>query len=167
LFNEPEGIDFLVSRGVDPACADRLDLLGISGIANLLGAIKAAKYYEWAGNDVIFTVSTDSMELYGSTLRQLRKRRGPYSELQAGMDFEACLMAQATDHVQEPGHWDKKRIHNLKYFTWVEQWGKDVHELDRQWSDEEYWMEKFESHTMWDRLIMEFNRATGLIDRYS
>lgn len=166
LFNETKGKEFLRSRGVSEECVQGLGLLGISGIANLIGAIKTAKYFEWSGRDMVLTVATDSMELYRSRLQELRRERGPYTEMQAGRDYDACLMALTTDHVQELGYWDKKRMHNLKYFTWVEQLGKDVEELDRQWYDEGYWMDKYLSHKQWDERITAFNRKTGLLDRY-
>jgi len=106
------------------------------------------------------------MELYRSRLQELRRERGSYTEMQAGRDYDACLMALTTDHVLELGYWDKKRMHNLKYFTWVEQLGKNVEELDRQWNDEGYWMDKYLSHKQWDERITAFNRKTGLLDRY-
>jgi cysteine synthase len=46
LFNEPAGKKYLKSKGVDTALIDMLDLLGISGIGNLVTAIKFARYYE-------------------------------------------------------------------------------------------------------------------------
>ena len=54
-------------------------------------------------------------------------------------------------------------MHNLKYFTWVEQLGKDPDELDRQWSDEDYWREKYAVHKEWDKKIREFNDRTGTV----
>jgi hypothetical protein len=166
LFNEVPGRRFLIDQDVPEASAERLDLLGISGIANLIGAIKTAKYFEWTEHDVVFTVSTDSMEMYRSRLQEQGQALGAYSERQAGRDYDACLMAVTTDHMLELSYWDKKRMHNLKYFTWVEQLGKDVAELDRQWNDETYWSEKLRSHREWDRQITEFNARTGLLDRY-
>lgn len=166
LFNEPEGRTFLVSQGVPEDCVNQLDLLGISGVANLLGTIKSAKYFEWTDRDVVLTVATDSMALYASRLEELRRERGAYTELQAGRDYEACLLTIATDHMQELGHWDRKRMHNLKYFTWVEQLGKDCEELDRQWSDESYWTSRYRSHEDLDARIRDFNERTGLLERY-
>jgi hypothetical protein len=166
LFNETKGKEFLMSRGIPEDCVRSLALLGISGIANLIGAIKTARYFEWNGREIILTVATDSMELYGSRLRELRQERGTYTEMQAGRDYDACLMALTTDHVLELGYWDRKRMHNLKYFTWIEQLGKDVTELDRQWYDEDYWTEKYMSHVLWDERITAFNLHTGLLDRY-
>ena len=162
LFNEPSGREFLQSRGIAEEFTSKLDLLGISGIANLIGCIKMANYYEMEKNDVVFAVATDSMDFYQSRLEEQREQNGPYSELQAGMDYEACLMSLTVDHMNELNYWDKKRIHNLKYFTWVEQLGKNVSELDRQWNDNEYWREKYLSFLKWDEQIKEFNEKTGL-----
>jgi len=165
LFNEPIGRVFLKSRGIADQLVERFDLLGISSIANLLGAIKTAKYYEMNEKDIIFTVATDSMQLYQSRLKELQQQNSAYTELQAGMDFEAYFGSLSIDHMLELSHWDKKRMHNLKYFTWVEQHEKNVDELDRQWSDETYWMEKYNSYRKWDELIWEFNDRTGLCKR--
>jgi cysteine synthase len=166
LFNEPEGKDYLKSRGIPDESVKELELLGISSIANLIGSIKMAKYYEMNKKDMVFTIATDSMELYQSRIKELRKEHGEYTEMQAAVDFESCLMSLTTDHMQELSYWDKKRIHNLKYFTWVEQLGKDVEELDKQWYDENYWKEKYKSFTEWDSFIREFNQKTGLLEKY-
>jgi len=71
LFNEPEGKKYLVQQGVSEELVNQLDLLGISGVGNLVSAIKFAKYYELGENDVVATVLTDSMEMYQSRLREL------------------------------------------------------------------------------------------------
>ncbi len=166
LFNEPQGKEFLMSRGIPEECLGSLSQLGISGIANLIGAIKTARFFEWDSRDIVLTVATDSMELYGSRLQELRLERGAYTEMQAGIDYDTCLMALTTDHMLELGYWDRKRMHNLKYFTWVEQLGKDVAELDRQWYDEDYWTTKFRAYEAWDQRITDFNHRTGLLSRY-
>ncbi|MGQ9603533.1 MAG: pyridoxal-phosphate dependent enzyme [bacterium] len=166
LFNEPVGKALLKKKGVPSDVVDRLDLFGISSIANIIGAIKLAKYFEMTERDFIFTVSTDSMELYQSRIEEIRKEKGVYSEIDASMDFEACLMEQSVDWIIELSYWDKRRLHNLKYFTWVEQQGKTVEELDAQWYDENYWKNRLNSYKQWDRLIEEFNQKTGLIKQY-
>jgi len=61
----------------------------------------------------------------------------------------------------------KKRMHNLKYFTWIEQQGKTVEELDEQWYDDAYWSKSFNQQEMWDDMITEFNEKTGLAKQYS
>jgi hypothetical protein len=145
---------------------EHLDLLGISSIANLLGAIKMAKYYEMNENDMVFTVATDSMELYGSRLREMHAEYGDYSEVDAAKDLDACLLGQTVDWMLELSHWDKRRMHNLKYFTWIEQQGKTVEELDAQWYNDDYWKERLNSYREWDDKIREFNERTGLLKKY-
>jgi cysteine synthase A len=160
LFNEQAGKEYLESRGIPGQIANKLDLLGISSLANLVGAIKLAKYYEMDERDIIISIATDSMELYQSRIKELRDEMGDYTEIQAALDFEAGLRNIAIDHMLEMTYWDKKRIHNLKYFTWVEQLGKDVEELDQQWQDETYWEEKYNSYRDWDKCIKDFNKKT-------
>ena len=166
LFNEPEGRKYLKKKGADPKIVDRLDLLGISSIANILGSIKMARYYEMNENDIIFTIATDSMELYQSRYQELREEKGKYAECDAAADFDRCLMGVSTDWMLELSYWDKRRMHNLKYFTWIEQQGKELEELDAQWYDDNYWKEKFNSWKEWDELIKEFNEKTGLLKKY-
>jgi cysteine synthase len=163
LFNEPVGKEYMESQGIPIEIIDKLDLLGISSLANLVGAIKMAKYFEMDENDITISIATDSMELYKSRIVELKDQQGEYTEIQAAMDFESGLKSLGTDFMLEMTYWDKKRIHNLKYFTWIEQLGKDVEELDRQWSDDSYWEEKYKSYKDWDNLIREFNQKTGIL----
>ncbi|MCP4306694.1 MAG: pyridoxal-phosphate dependent enzyme, partial [bacterium] len=83
LFNEPAGVSYLVDQGVKPDLIEQLPLLGISGVGNMLSAIKMAKYYEMDSNDVIMTVGTDSMEMYGSRLVELNEERGEFTNVNA------------------------------------------------------------------------------------
>ncbi len=167
LFNEPAGHALLQRRGVPAEVLGRLELMGISSIANLLGCIKMAKYYEMNERAVLMTVATDSMELYGSRLAEARQQQGEYGERQAELDYESCLLGQGIDWVKELSYWDKKRMHNLKYFTWVEQQGKTVEELDAQWYDDDYWRSQLQSYRKWDEQIQEFNERTGLLKKYA
>lgn len=164
LFNEPEGRELLHSLGVPEELVDKLNLLGISSIGNVLCAIKFAKYYELTRKDIILTVFTDSMELYKSRLEELRARYGEYTKENAVRDFHACLLGQRTDHLEELTYYEKKRIHNLKYFTWIEQQGKEFSELNEQWyKHEEYWGNIHSLVPQIDNLIREFNAMTGLL----
>ena len=71
-------------------------------------------------------------------------------------------MVNTINYFQELSYHDRRRIHNLKYFTWVEQQGKDVAELDAQWYDESYWGERFSVASKWDKLIEDFNKKVEL-----
>jgi len=166
LFNEENGKKFLHSLKITEDFINNLDLLGISSIANLIGSIKISKYFNFKENDIVITVATDSMELYKSRVVELQEERGTYSLIQAGRDYEKSLIFQNTEWMLELSYYDKRRIHNLKYFTWVEQRGKRVDELEEQWNNENYFKEKFNSYKIWDDLIREFNERVGLINNY-
>ncbi|HEX9974261.1 MAG TPA: pyridoxal-phosphate dependent enzyme [bacterium] len=157
LFNEPAGIEFLKKSGLPDETLQNLSLLGISSICNLLSAIKLAKYYEYSQNDIIFTIFTDSVELYHSRLKEMNEMWGEYTIQQAEIDWHSIVKNQGLDYIKELSYYDKKAIHNLKYFTWVEQQGKDVEELNAQWYDDVYWEERFSVVPLWDKLIAEFN----------
>jgi len=161
LFNEGAGQKVLAREGVKKAVLDALPLLGISGVSNLLSAVKLAKYYELDENDVVFTIFTDSVEMYRSRLIELNQRHGKYTETQAAVDLERCLRGTGVDWFKELGYWDRKALHNLKYFTWVEQQGRSSEDLRRLW-DPEFWDETFAQVPEWDKLIAEFNRRTGV-----
>ncbi|MCE1187522.1 MAG: pyridoxal-phosphate dependent enzyme [Ignavibacteria bacterium] len=161
-FNEPEGQEYLKKLGVSDAVLAKLPYMGISSISNMLSAVKFAKYNELNENDVVFTVFTDSVEMYRSRLAELTQELGNYSATAAEVDYSVCLANQNYDNLKELTYPEKKAIHNLKYFTWVEQQGKDVAELNAQWYSEEYWEEKFRTVAHWDSLIEQFNAATGV-----
>lgn len=162
LFNEKVGHNYLQSLGVDRNIVERLPELGISCLSNLLSAIKLAKYNEYNENDVIFTIFTDSADLYQSRLKEMNEAWGSYNETQAAIDWNSVIKHQGIDYFKELNYYDKKAIHNLKYFTWIEQQGKDVEELNAQWYDENYWNDRFSIVPEWDKLIEEFNKKVGL-----
>jgi len=163
LFNKPAGRAYLVKQGVPEHLVGQLDLLGISSIANTLSAIKFARWYELGEHDLVLTVFTDSMELYGSRLRELHEEHGAYTELDAAADYHRYLMGCTVDYVEELGYWDRRRIHNLKYFTWVEQQGKTYEEIQAQWYDPDYWTGVQRQVGEIDGLIEQFNGMTGLL----
>jgi hypothetical protein len=162
LFNDPVGKAYLVDQGVKPDLVEQLPMLGISGVGNMLSAIKFAKYYELGSNDVVMTLGTDSMEMYGSRLRELDTERGELTDVDSAGAYHRYLMGTGIDHVQELSYYDRKRIHNLKYYTWVEQQGKTYEEIQAQWYDEDYWTSIQTMADPIDELIDAFNERVGL-----
>ena len=161
LFNEPQGRKLLESQGVDPQLIERLNQLGISGVANVVAAIKYAKHQELDSNEVLVTIATDSLKMYGSRLAEMTAERGEYNEFQAHRDAD-LLAGIGIDFVKEMGYWDKKAVHNLKYYTWVEQQERDVNELNAQWQDHDnYWQGTFAMVDQMDELIEQFNEMVA------
>ena len=173
LFNEDVGKDYLARQGVPQSTIQALNLLGFSGISNVLSAIKMAKYYELGNHDIVLTILTDSMELYDSRLSEMRQNLGEYNELSACADFARYMHGQSTDNLIELTYAGRRRVHNLKYFTWVEQQGRTYAELMDQWYDHEstesapgnpnpgYWTGIQDQVNEIDTLIEEFNAKVG------
>lgn len=162
LFNEPEGQRYLASQGVPDAFINGLPQIAISGAANILSCIKFAKWYELGPEDVVLTVLTDSMEMYQSRLDELTDERGVFTHDDATAAYHQHLMGTTTDYVEELTYPDRKRIHNLKYFTWVEQQGKTYDQIQAQWYDPNYWTSIHGRLEELDAVIDEFNAQTGL-----
>ncbi|MCP4219213.1 MAG: pyridoxal-phosphate dependent enzyme [bacterium] len=162
LFNEDKGKEYL-KEFVDPQVVEKLSLLGISSVSNMLSAIKTAKYYDLTSDDIIFTVATDCMDMYQSRIDELNSERGEYTTLQAAKDMEKCIIGTNCEHTRELTYVGQKTVHNLKYFTWREQQEKDVEDLNQQWHDREIWDKLFHQPDRWDELITEFNEQTGLL----
>lgn len=163
LFNEPAGREYLTGLGVSGDFIGKLSLLGISGIANLLASIKLAKYYECVDDDIVLTVLTDSMELYASRVGELKEKQGSFGREDAVRAYSLSLVGQKTNAMIELGFPERKRIHNLKYYTWVEQQGRTVEELNAQWADRSYWQRIRDQAPRIDALIGQFNRETGVV----
>jgi cysteine synthase len=162
LFNDAHGQTLLNHRLPDQLIK-QLTLVGISGICNLVAAIKAAKYYDMDGRDVIFTCLTDSAALYGSRLEELAAEHGAYTAERAAYDQARYLDGIVTDHVRELTYFDRKALHNFKYFTWVEQQGRTADELRELWNPD-FWTQQFAQVDEWDARIKEFNARTGVLD---
>mgnify|MGYP005807006301 CR=1 FL=1 len=163
LFNDPAGLAYLKEEaGVDDETLSKLSWLGISGIANVLCCIKMAKYYEFTGQDVVVTVLTDSADMYGSRIQELSDQYGPYTARDAAVDHALHLLGLRTDAMAELGYRDRKRIHNLKYYTWVEQQGKSAEELNALWYGTE-WEDVHGQAAALDELINAFNEEAGVL----
>lgn len=160
LILESPGPEVLARRyGVpEPALAQMGEVFGISGVCNVLGAIKTAKYYRLGPDDLIVTVCTDAKDRYGSVMRQLTEACGPMDETEAAVRFVSIFQKQKTDWVQEGDRATRLRWHHLKYYTWVEQHGKDVKELDAQLS-QDYWAAQQERIGEVDLLIAAARRS--------
>ena len=165
LFNTAEGQKYLKEElGLDDELIEKLTWLGISGIANVLCCIKMAKYYELTEHDVVATVLTDSAAMYGSRVEELNEMHGAYTPVEAAKDHALHMLGQKTDNLLELTYAERKRVHNLKYYTWVEQQQMNVEDLNAQWYDTEgTWDAVHQQAKDLDELINEFNEATGLL----
>jgi cysteine synthase len=167
LWNTPEGREYLTSRrGVDAGTVEQLGDVGLSGICNILAAIKTAKYFDMGSSDVIVTVATDGYAMYGSERGKAIEKYlgGSFDSVNAGEVYGEHLLGETTDHMRELTYEDRTRVFNLGYFTWVEQQGVSIEEFRARRSPQ-FWTEIRDTIPVWDRMIEEFNAETGAMER--
>ena len=134
LLTEESGWQTMIRRyGVPEESVARMaTYFGISGVCDVLGAIKTAKFYDLGPRDVIVTICTDAIDRYGSVMAQMTETYGRMDETEAAVRLASIFYEQETDWVFEGTRQARERWHNLKYYTWVEQQGKTVEELNAQ-----------------------------------
>ncbi|MBT8241006.1 MAG: pyridoxal-phosphate dependent enzyme [Acidimicrobiia bacterium] len=162
LFNTRAGKDYLVELGLDSDFVDRLRHLGYSSIANMLAAIKLAKYHGYGSDDVIVTVATDGFEMYSSGLQRIieRDHGGDFDRAAAAAAHARFLEGTDTEHLIELSEVDRRRIFNLGYYTWVEQ--QDIPFPTFEARRQQGWWDGLRGYTdRWDDMIGEFNERTG------
>jgi cysteine synthase A len=165
VFNTEVGRQYLADRlGIAPQLAQMLSYIGFSGIANILGAIKMAKKLRLTDTDYVVTVATDGHELYASELSQYLKRRHNLGDMTRELAAELTgehLLGADTDWMIEATGFDRERIFNLGYFTWVEQQGISVADFDKR-KRQEFWTGLHALVPQWDEMITAFNRDSGM-----
>ena len=162
LFNEENGRAYLVEKGVPEAIVNQLDLLGFSGISNVLSCIKTAKYYEMDENDIMVTVLTDSMELYRSRLHEMHQEFGQYTRARCRRGFRPLPAwtvhrqhARAALHRSPPC--PQSQVLHLGRAA-----GTTYEEIQDQWYEPNYWTDVQKQADEIDELIVEFNKEVGL-----
>jgi len=86
----------------------------------------------------VVTIATDAIDRYYSVMAEMTERFGPMDEAEATARAHIFL-DQKTDWIKEGTVDTRRQWHNLKYFSWVEQLGKTVEELNAQ-LDSEWWL---------------------------
>jgi len=162
FLTETPGWRVLSDAGV-PADKIRLmaDTFGISGVCNVLGAIKAAKFYGFGKDDVIVTILTDAIDRYHSVMAQMSATYGRMDETESKVRLGGIFHNQKLDWIMEGTREACARWHNLKYYTWVEQQGKTVDELNAQ-RHPEIWLAEQARVAEVDAKILGFRKSRAL-----
>ncbi len=159
VFAEEAGRETLVKRfGLDEALVNEYGrIFGISGMCNIIGAVKAAKYYELGADDVVVTIATDGMDRYHSVMADMARDYGAMDEAEATATVRGLLQWQKTDWIKRGTPENRRQWHNLKYYTWVEQQGKTVEELDAQ-LDPQWWIEHQQMVGELDKHVLDWRK---------
>ena len=163
LFGSEVGRQYLVHRRHVPRdIVAGLESVGLSGICNVLAAIKVAKYFGYGPDDAVVTIATDGADLYRTEEEKARQRyfAGQFDAVHAGETYGEHLLGATVDHVLEPTARDRERIFNLGYYTWVEQQGVPVEAFTAR-RQQAFWRSLRDLLPVWDGLIDEFNARVG------
>ena len=161
VFNTTPGRDYLTDRrGLGQQDLSVLGNLGLSSIANVLGAIKYARYMGLGADDVVLTIATDAADMYHSeqALAEKKYHAGGFNKLAAAECFGQAILGASTDHMVEMNRIDRERMFNLGYYTWVEQQGTSVEDFDRR-REQGFWDGLMNLVPIWDGMIDKFNAA--------
>ncbi|MBW3085364.1 hypothetical protein KEM60_01561 [Austwickia sp. TVS 96-490-7B] len=158
MFNESAGLDYLRAKGVPEAILKTLPDFGVSSICNVLAAISCAKVLGLGADDVLVTVATDGGQMYSSERVKITERDfgGSFTAQHAAEVWGAHLANVPTDATLEMTEFDKDRIFNLGYYTWVEQQGTPF-ELFESRRDQTFWDDLHALLPVWDEMIADFN----------
>ena len=161
VYNTTVGRDYLATcHGLGQEDIAALGNLGLSSIGNVLGAIKYAKYMDLGADDVVLTVATDGAEMYQTELAHAEKKyfAAGFDKVRAAETFGRFLLGVTTDNMLELSRYDRKRIFNLGYYTWVEQQGIPLADFDAR-REQCFWDGLMDLVPAWDGMIEDFNAA--------
>ena len=123
-------------------------VLGISGICNILGAIRMARYLGLGAEDNVVTIATDGMDRYPSVLANLEKRRGPLDDASLSASFEEIFRGgEARDILDLRPPEQKERLFGYKEEVWT------------RFGYTHSYLEKMKSQSFWDG---EFDRIPAI-----
>ena len=149
-----EGSNILVKHGVDPKVAKQMvDLFGVSGICNILGAIKMAKYLKLGPEDNVVTIATDSFDRYPSVMENLHERELEVTDNVLERWFNDVFQEADTRYVLDTrGKEAKEKLFTQKEKDWLK-FGYKQEYLDSM-RKPEFWEHEYELIKEYDKKIL-------------
>jgi cysteine synthase len=150
--------------GVKAAAAKSLrGLFGISGLCNVLGAIKLAKALKLGPKQNVVTIATDGFDRYPSVMVDLGKRMGRIDDQSVDERVlgrwarEVFRGADAEEVLDVRGKKQKDRLFAQKREVWS-LFGYGAHALDAM-KKQAFWDKEFAEIPAMDRAIAKLQRA--------
>lgn len=150
-----EGTETLIKMGIEPELAESMkNLFGPSGICNVLGAIKMAKYLKLGPDDNVVTVATDGFDRYNSVIEDLHKR---YLEIESFVmerwAKDIFLGASDNNIFDTRGKFAKENLFQQKENDWIKfGYCKEYLDSMKQMS---FWDEEYHKVFEYDEKIMK------------
>jgi cysteine synthase len=148
-----DGGAVLEELGVDPEEVQSMkDLFGVSGICNILGAIKMAHYLKLGPEDNVVTIATDGFDRYPSVLEDLETRYLETAEFVLRRWTRDIFLNVSTDNVFDFRSKDaKEQLYKQKEKDWLP-FGYTQEYLDEMRS-QEFWEQEFNKIAYYDSEI--------------
>ena len=150
-----EGAEILKKHGVPAKVADSMvDLFGVSGICNILGAIKMAKYLKLGPDDNVVTIATDSFDRYPSVMENLHERELEVTDHVLDRWFNDVFMEADTRYILDTrGKEAKEMLFKEKEDDWLK-FGYKQEYLDAM-RKPEFWENEYNKVFEYDKKIKE------------
>jgi cysteine synthase len=153
-----DGTRVLIKQGVPAEAAEALrNLFGVSGICNILGAIKMARYLRLGPDDNVVTIATDGMDRYHSVLEDLSKRTLEIEDFVLERWHRDIFIEADEKHIYDFRKDEaKERLFMQKEKDWLP-FGYSQEYLDSM-KRMEFWETEYRKHIEYDRKIAEARR---------
>jgi cysteine synthase len=148
-----EGHRILVGLGVDEAVARGMKgLFGVSGMCNVIGAIKMAKYLRLGAGENVVTVATDGMDRYHSVVEDLENRYLEVEDFVLERWARDIFLKATEDHIFDfRGAQAKETLYAQKEKDWLP-FGYAKEYLDSMRSPD-FWEAEYEKVKGYDKRI--------------
>lgn len=150
-----DGTKILVEMGIPEETAKYMqNLFGPSGICNILGAIKMAKYLKLGPDDNVVTVATDSFDRYQSVIDDLDRRYLETEDFVLRRWARDIFLKQQPDMVYDArGTEAKNRLYTQKEKDWLK-FGYSKEYLDSM-KKADFWENEYSKVSEYNKKIKE------------
>jgi cysteine synthase len=130
------------------------DLFGVSGVCNILGAIKMAKYLKLGPEDNVVTIATDGFDRYDSVIEELNRRVLETEDFVLRRWVKDIFLKANTDHILDTRTpMQKERLFKQKEHDW-QRFGYSLEYLD-QMKKMDFWNHEYSLVQHYDKLITQ------------
>ncbi len=150
----------LAEHGVDFEHAKAMtEYFGVSGICNILGAIKMAKYLRLGEDDNVVTVATDGYDRYDSVIKELEERYLETEDFVLRRWFKDIFLKMDTDDILDVrNHDEKQRLFKQKESDWLK-FGYSMEYLDKMKSMQ-FWNDEYSKVEHYNKAIEDARKET-------
>lgn len=154
-----DGARVLIKAGIKPEMAESFrDLFGVSGVCNILGAMKMAKYLRLGPDDNVVTIATDGFDRYTSVMDDLSKRTLEIEDFVLERWYRDIFMEADEKQVYDFRKPEaKEQLYKQKEKDWLP-FGYPRESLDRMRSMD-FWEKEYSKYKAYDKKIAQLRQT--------